>query len=495
MSDVIPELAEKPSAPPPRRRFRYGFVLAALALVGIWWQRDRIAQFAATQSPAHSALQTERDQLAQEREALAAEVDSLKASNNGSEFLADANFSDAQLLADEIDTLNEQIGSLEAEKTSLHEALSDQDRRAGYEIQKLEARISQLEDLARREREDWKSEESRLLAANENLEKQNALLKDRLSDQLLASIEPADETNAAAALDRGSMRIEKLENRIAALESQLAESGRQRNLLARSLQDTRDQKAATDLTAELSLGAGDRMMTDLSERFAALKRDSESALVEQEKQRAAWQTERGNLVASRDALRADVVRLRAELAALKNGSPSASSGNFAAAPASPSAENETTSSDQDPKPLLIEEPGSLSESARPVFETLQTIDESPGDLPKAYDDISQETGGQLAITIPFPAGSASLDAESRERIRTLVSESPDSRFLAIGYASTDGSQDRNRELSSRRALATAEAIAEARPNHPVEAVYFGQTQRFDLNRRAANRVVEIWKID
>ena len=88
-----------------------------------------------------------------------------------------------------------------------------------------------------------------------------------------------------------------------------------------------------------------------------------------------------------------------------------------------------------------------------------------------------------------------IDAESRERIRTLVSESPDSRFLAIGYASTDGSQDRNRELSSRRALATAEAIAEARPNHPVEAVYFGQTQRFDLNRRAANRVVEIWKID
>lgn len=145
---------------------------------------------------------------------------------------------------------------------------------------------------------------------------------------------------------------------------------------------------------------------------------------------------------------------------------------------------------------MIRAPEALSPEARPIFDALRAAPDSPPTaLPDLYTDIGRDHGGRLAISLPFAAGSAELDERAREEIRALVSASPHSRYLAIGYASTDGSESGNRELSSRRALAAAECVAACGPTHPVEAVYFGQTDRFDPRRRAANRIVEIWRID
>lgn len=145
---------------------------------------------------------------------------------------------------------------------------------------------------------------------------------------------------------------------------------------------------------------------------------------------------------------------------------------------------------------MIRSPEALSPVTRPIFEALRASpDAPPTALPDLYTTIARDHGGRLAISLPFAAGSAALDDQAHEEIRALVSASPQSRYLAIGYASTDGSESGNRDLSSRRALAAAECVAACGPAHPVEAVYFGQTNRFDSRRRAANRIVEIWRID
>ncbi len=501
MSHEIPELADKTARPSPRKA-RGTVIVAVLAIAGVtgWFQRDRLVSagnaFFSPNEASTADLRAEIDRLAEERNQLANEVEEWRQESLGAESSIDASFATSAGLVEEIALLKDQLATLEDENLGLTRRLNEQERNASRKLDRLQEKIAQLESLARHERQEWDTEVSRLQAANDNLEKQNALLKDRLAGALMASVDPPAGTNAAEALDRGSLEIDALERRITELETQLSASGRQRNLLARSLQETREDQAATSLTATLSADAGDRVMADLSERFAVLQRQARESTNRQEKERRAWNEERSVLVAARDALRADVTALREELASLRIDSPSESP------PAETALETEITprpaevsESVENPGPVLVEKPGALSAPARPLFEKLLSLDAPPNQLKEAYEGITEQTGGRLALTLPFPAGGASLEVEAREEIRALVAASPETRFLVIGYASIDGSESSNRELSSRRALATAEAIAESGPAHPVEAVYFGQTRRFDSRNRAANRVVEIWKID
>ncbi|MCB1230110.1 MAG: OmpA family protein [Verrucomicrobiae bacterium] len=502
MNDVLPELIESDIARPTshRRSFRLWLLVVtglALAIVG-WTQRSfLLSSLDRHEDDLDESLQKEVAELTAERDNLAAEIQRLQLGEFQVDPALGSDFDATRDLSDEVAGLNEQIETLTNENENLNFEIDRRERAAGREIDRLNAQIGNLESLARDERETWNAEKKRLLAANENLGKQNAILKDRLSSILVSSIDLPEGSNAEEALDRGNLEFDALEQKVGLLETQLAESTKQRNVLARSLQETRESQSAIEMVTSLSAESGDRMMADLSGRFDALKRQSESARENWEKERSNWSKERAGLVATRDSLRADVESLRTQLAALATSGSSAtpeSERKNEIAPASPETEEPIANRDTS-EPILIEEPANLSEPTRPIFDQLRALDDSSIDLEKAYEAISREQGGRLALTIPFTAGSASLDTQAREKIRALVDTSPEARFLAIGYASVDGSEDANRDLSSRRAYAAAEAVAELGPQNPVEAVYFGQTRRFDSSRRAANRVVEIWQID
>ena len=78
----------------------------------------------------------------------------------------------------------------------------------------------------------------------------------------------------------------------------------------------------------------------------------------------------------------------------------------------------------------------------------------------------------------------------------MVKDIPDGDLvLAVGYASETGNVDKNRTLSSDRATTVAQVYSSAkRPGQFAQAVYLGQTDRFDSHLPERNQIVEIWHI-
>jgi outer membrane protein OmpA-like peptidoglycan-associated protein len=68
------------------------------------------------------------------------------------------------------------------------------------------------------------------------------------------------------------------------------------------------------------------------------------------------------------------------------------------------------------------------------------------------------------------------------------------KVLAVGDASTDGDAKSNHELSSKRASSVAQEVAKITglDKDSIQAVYFGQTKRFDEKVLTPNRIVEVW---
>lgn len=450
---------------------------------------DQIAEIA--------VLQQELDRLMVEQEALQSET--LQAQSNADQAtmaLGDSVMA-AKAVSEKIAGLSDRIETLTQENESLRFESEKQQRAASAAADQLSAEIGRLERIAQSDREAWEETKGRLAAANENLGKQNAILKDRLAGVLKESIELPEGSNADAALARGSMEIEALENQVDELERQLAEAGRQRNTLARSLLDARSAGEGAAMVASLSSGAGDRIVTDLSERVDALKKEvALSKTILNEKQ-ALWDAEKSRLLNERNALQAKIGDLQTRLSSISERpaveepttqptaslSPAASTDHaFAALPLPIS-------------PRLIDDPKNLSAETSRLFSELSALSDSPAGLKAAYDDLKTSLEATPVLTIPFRASSAELDQSFSDAIAALPTEARRAgRYLIIGYASNDGNEMTNRDLSSRRAMAVAESVAAHHAEVPIEAVYFGQTSRFDSRHRSANRVVEIWQI-
>jgi len=154
--------------------------------------------------------------------------------------------------------------------------------------------------------------------------------------------------------------------------------------------------------------------------------------------------------------------------------------------------------DQLDLPYLVNDPIQLSAPVRPLFIRLREYDGGAEDREKLYKKLTENGKRSALHQVSFEGGSSDISEEELDSLAEKVSDVPgDARFLVVGYASTDGEASANYELSSRRASEVAEAIAEEfdGPDAAVEAVYFGQTARFNAEKMAPNRVVEIWRVD
>ncbi len=524
------------------------FALATVAGLVLWISRDRLpvslpsladgwpgatteetaAEAAGDAAEGRLALEQEIERLAEEKLQLQAEIDlaraeAASASDGLSESVAAAKAFEAQVAA-----LDERLETLARENESLATRLTRQEKAGLAEAGKLRAEIDRLEAASRADRDEWEASRNRLAAAMENLERQNSLLKNRLTEVLKDSVEFPEGSNAEAALARGNLEIESRELLIASLENQLAEAGRQRNALASSLQEARGARSGAEMIATLNAGAGDRIIAELTGQVEALKKETESARAELARKQARWESERRDLLAAREALQTRLSDLQANLSspagssldtAGEPGNPPGIVASVSAGPSpapevdlppTPDAPTPSTGVDNEeptvgppvaPEPpvsRLIDDPGDLSTASRRVFAVLSDLGESSPDLEASYADLKERLKAEPVLTIPFEADSATVEPPFLraigEKLAGTSADDSTERYLVIGYASTDGSEWANRELSSRRALAVADHVADLPSDLPVEAVYFGQTRRFDPRQRAANRVVEIWRV-
>lgn len=139
----------------------------------------------------------------------------------------------------------------------------------------------------------------------------------------------------------------------------------------------------------------------------------------------------------------------------------------------------------------------LLPAAVELFRTLRGLEGTKdSDNMTAYSDIGVKLGARVLRTLDFQTGSSQLNMDDVQAIPNIVDQVEDGDLLlVVGYASTTGNVDTNRALSSDRATAAAQAIAEVkRPEQMVQAVYIGQTNRFGGSSPERNQICEIWHI-
>lgn len=149
-------------------------------------------------------------------------------------------------------------------------------------------------------------------------------------------------------------------------------------------------------------------------------------------------------------------------------------------------------------PYLVNDPIELASPVRPLFIQLREYGGGAEGREKLYAKLTE--GGETSALhrVPFEGGSSGVGEKARAALSGKLADAPESaHYLVVGYASADGEARANFELSSKRASAVAQVLAEsdAVAEDRVEAVYFGQTKRFHDAELAPNRVVEVWRIE
>jgi len=147
--------------------------------------------------------------------------------------------------------------------------------------------------------------------------------------------------------------------------------------------------------------------------------------------------------------------------------------------------------------LFANSENELLPAAVELFRRLRKLENLPtAEISAEYGKLGVDLGASVLKTFNFPTGSAGLTPADEESIRRMVNDIPDGDLvLAIGYASETGNVDKNRTLSSDRATAVAQVYSSAkRPGQFAQAVYLGQTDRFDSHVPERNQIVEIWRI-
>lgn len=148
-------------------------------------------------------------------------------------------------------------------------------------------------------------------------------------------------------------------------------------------------------------------------------------------------------------------------------------------------------------PYLVNDPIQLNRKVRPVFIKLRGMKEEESELKKVYEALTKDGKTSALHKVPFEVGSSEVKEAEDKKLNELLQDSPEgARYLVVGYASTDGDAKSNYELSSKRASSVATKLASIKgiPEDAVQAVYFGQTQRFSATEMAPNRIVEVWRV-
>jgi outer membrane protein OmpA-like peptidoglycan-associated protein len=268
-------------------------------------------------------------------------------------------------------------------------------------------------------------------------------------------------------------------------QSMLAEKDTE--ISAKNGEILRSEQLRQSLTAEL-----ERLRQQLG---TALVSSSEMDLMRRESE---------NLKAQRDALSAELAKLRDELAARGE---SASAADYADLQRR---FDETLKAKEFFEARVVELEAELSKAklfassesellpaAVELFRSLRKLEGmADSEISAAYSSLGVSLGANVLHKLSFATGSSTLTPADEELIRNLVSEVPDGDLvLAIGYASETGNVDSNRTLSSDRATAAAQLYSSVkRPTQPVQAVFLGQTDRFSSRIPERNQIVEIWRI-
>lgn len=145
-------------------------------------------------------------------------------------------------------------------------------------------------------------------------------------------------------------------------------------------------------------------------------------------------------------------------------------------------------------PMLVNDPTKLDPKFKPLFIRLREMADNSEAREKVYAELAKEGKTQPLLRIPFQNASAYVSGEFQAKVAELTKAAGEgSKFLVVGYASTDGSAESNQKLSSQRASNVAQQISDGSDGN-TQAVYFGQTSRFSTEELPPNRVVEIWQV-
>lgn len=148
--------------------------------------------------------------------------------------------------------------------------------------------------------------------------------------------------------------------------------------------------------------------------------------------------------------------------------------------------------------LFAESEEELMPAAVELFRRLRKLEgNKDSDLTTEYSRIGVDLGANVLHTLDFRTGSSELsEAEMAQILHIAQDDVPDGDLtLIVGYASKTGDAAANEQLSSDRATSAAEYFAKnKRPGQLVQAVYLGQTDRFNSKLPARNQICEVWRI-
>jgi len=321
-------------------------------------------------------------------------------------------------------------------------------------------------------------------------------IRDRQSRLGISTLGAESSHDIASRIQKDSITLASLsstlETRVFTLETELAKSQQGNEYLTKEI--ARLQNELNAATANSSNAAGLQAQLDslqglLTSANAELntlrsKPDLNNALTQAEaeairlrQQIAALENEidklKGQLVSSEDitALRKKNRELRRELQRLR--------------------------AELDRNTLYVESETDLDLPAKKLFARLKQMEGiTPEALTKEYSLLRDQLDARVVDRVTFATGSSSVDFEKEEGIRRAINDAnSDSFFLVVGYASTTGAADINRELSAKRSTTSASvANLNRQPEQKVQAVYLGQTNRFSTNTPTENQICEIWEI-
>jgi outer membrane protein OmpA-like peptidoglycan-associated protein len=268
------------------------------------------------------------------------------------------------------------------------------------------------------------------------------------------------------------------------------------------------QSMLAEKDAEISAKNGEILRSEqlrqsLSAELERLRQQLGTALVSSSEMDL-LRRESENLKAQRDALSAELAKLRDELAAKGEGVAADEYADLQrrfdeTLKAKEFFEARVTEleSELSKARLFASSENELLPAAVELFRNLRKLEGlSDSEISAAYSSLGVSLGANVLHKLNFATGSSTLAPADEEVIRNLVAEVPDGDLvLAIGYASETGNVDNNRTLSSDRATAAAQLFSSVkRPTQLVQAVFLGQTDRFSSRIPERNQIVEIWRI-
>jgi outer membrane protein OmpA-like peptidoglycan-associated protein len=151
-----------------------------------------------------------------------------------------------------------------------------------------------------------------------------------------------------------------------------------------------------------------------------------------------------------------------------------------------------------PRKLFAESAADLYPMAKGLYESLSELnDKSDSEISAAYNRFASQYNATFLKEIRFPTGSSQLNPADYFTLGDALGTVPEgAMILVVGYASTIGNADSNRQLSSDRATTVATNMAKVkRESQIVQAVFLGQTQRFSSRIPERNQLCEVWQIN